>query len=291
MEVESFDTLSDPITSHRVDFDMGPLSLQEELSTSFPPKAPVATLTVQSSAPTPEKVTRRRKGKQPLEETLQGEGNELLSTYSGKYLATPFQLPNLQAANGVHILARRLDYLARVNAHLGYQLEAKKKSLGAKTTLLKGLDSELTSLKKSTETLSKIAEERAKRVEDLTKSWPRRKKLPRHGTLRGPNLWLRGMPHRLIARSWSWLTSLMLPRRLNLWNMQRKKEMRLWHLSHQPVFSSRTKKLWEFLNSPSYASKIHSECAKYFSALALDHKGRFLYLTTLFDEEKARNPD
>ncbi|GAA0151310.1 hypothetical protein LIER_10055 [Lithospermum erythrorhizon] len=68
----------------------------------------------------------------------------------------------VQAANMVHVLARRLDHLARINSHLGYQ--------------------------KSTENLSKTAEERAKRAEDFTQERDKEKETAKAWTLRWANL-------------------------------------------------------------------------------------------------------
>ncbi|GAA0156899.1 hypothetical protein LIER_14283 [Lithospermum erythrorhizon] len=258
VEVESSNTLSDPILGHRVDFDMGPLSLQEELSTSFPPKSPVATPIVQSSALAPGKVTRRRKGKQPVEETLQGEGSELLSAYNGKCLATPFQLPNLQATNGVHVLARRSDHLARVNAHLGYQVEAQKKSLSVKTTLLKGLDSKLTSLKKSTETLSKTAEERAKRIEDLTQELVEDKETAKAWDVERAELFAENDASQACCKELE-LANVADASKASeaLEHAKKEKDAALASVTSARV-QFENQKLREFLNSPSYASKIHT---------------------------------
>ncbi|GAA0149780.1 hypothetical protein LIER_43075 [Lithospermum erythrorhizon] len=52
-----------------------------------------------------------------------------------------------------------------------------------------------------------------------------------------------------------------------------------------------TQKIREFLASPNYASQIHTECAAYLYSLASDYKSRFLYLVTLFGEEKADKPE
>ncbi|GAA0158644.1 hypothetical protein LIER_15610 [Lithospermum erythrorhizon] len=52
-----------------------------------------------------------------------------------------------------------------------------------------------------------------------------------------------------------------------------------------------TQKIREFLGSPNYASKIHTEYAAYLYSLASDHKIRFSDFVTLFGEEKTDKPE
>ncbi|GAA0150764.1 hypothetical protein LIER_09629 [Lithospermum erythrorhizon] len=140
--------------------------LQVELSQPFPPR-----------------------GKLPdTEKFQQREGKAIaLPGYSGKYLPTPFQIPNLEitddapwtsrkfhyhlakpmlskkmaawyrtlqnpyaAVNGLHVWARRYDRLARVNHSLEYQIRCARKGLAHNRRMLVGMDHERSSLKLKT---------------------------------------------------------------------------------------------------------------------------------------------
>ncbi|GAA0143403.1 hypothetical protein LIER_04096 [Lithospermum erythrorhizon] len=66
--------------------------------------------------------------------------------------------------------------------------------------------------------------------------------------------------------------------------------MKLWRRWLRLKFNLQLK-IREFLPSPNYASKIHSECATYLYSFASDPKSRFPDLVTIFGEEKADKPE
>ncbi|GAA0155330.1 hypothetical protein LIER_13084 [Lithospermum erythrorhizon] len=158
VELTSFATFSDPSMGHYGDQNMGNLPLHVELNQPFPPQNPLLT-------PIPS-----RESDNPEEEFLQRVGKVImLPGYSGKYLSTPYRIPNLQVVNGSHVLANHSDYLARVNHSLDYQIKCMKKSLSHKSGLIEGLSNEQTVLKKELETWSQLFVERTKTVVDLHK--------------------------------------------------------------------------------------------------------------------------
>ncbi|GAA0163450.1 hypothetical protein LIER_19312 [Lithospermum erythrorhizon] len=52
------------------------------------------------------------------------------------------QVNYLPSSNGIHVLARRYDHLARVNHSLGYQIRCARKDLSHKRGMIKGMGEE-----------------------------------------------------------------------------------------------------------------------------------------------------
>ncbi|GAA0168713.1 hypothetical protein LIER_23368 [Lithospermum erythrorhizon] len=291
VDLTSSETLSDTGMGLHSD---PPIPLQVELSQPFPPRDPTPA----------------------LEEFRQIEGKTImLPRYLGKYLGTPYRVPNLEitddapwsshkfhyhlakpmlskrmaaqyrplqdpyaamaqslkhithAVNGTHVLARRCDHLAWVNHSLGYQIRCMKKDLSHKRGMIERLGKEQAMFKEELAMLSHISEERAKEVADLT----------REVSLENE-----------AAKGWA-------AEKATLENHALEQATREKNEALASVASARvqfaTQKIREFLASPKYASKIHTECATYLYSLASDYKSRFPDLVTLFGEEKADKPE
>ncbi|GAA0155587.1 hypothetical protein LIER_13283 [Lithospermum erythrorhizon] len=133
--------------------------------------------------------------------------------------------------------------------------------------MIEGMDKERTALKDELAQLSNLSEERAKEVVTLTKELSSEKdagKRVKDADLQKANQALEQA-------------------------IKEKNEALASAASSRVQFA--TQKIREFLASPNYASKIHSEWIAYLYSLAYDHKIRFPDLVTLFGEEKENKPE
>ncbi|GAA0153952.1 hypothetical protein LIER_12068 [Lithospermum erythrorhizon] len=270
LEVTSFDTLSDLTENHPVDINVGRPSLQEELNVPFPPKASTLTCVAPRPAASPEGEIHHREGKAPM------------LAYDGKYLETPFQLPNLEVSLESPWNARKFHY------HLTPPLFSKKMA-----TQYKPLRDPYATLAQSMKHVA-IVEERAKWVEDLSVELAKEKEVAQEAE----KSWVIEKADLISKRDASQIRckeleqvraadDLRANKALNQANNERDAALASVAVSRNLA----TQKIREFLNNSKYEAKILSECAAYFATLVLDHKDKFPDLVILFNEEKAGKPD
>ncbi|GAA0177267.1 hypothetical protein LIER_29675 [Lithospermum erythrorhizon] len=295
------------MANHLVGLNEGRLSLREELNVLFPPKAPSPTPIAHSLAAA------------PGEEVRQGEGKAPLLAYDGKYLETPFQIPNLSVSLNSPWNARKFHY------HLTRPLFSKKmaaqyKSLTDPYAALAQSMKHIVHAVNGTHILARWTDHLARVNSALEYQLRCQKKAFSH-----KNTFLKGLDIERIHLTEE-LEALKATeaaqedskscdvervslvsekdasqarckeleqakvadrsRAAEALNQSKKERTQLWRLLLQDV-PSRLQKIREFLNSSNYEAKIRSECAAYFATLALDHKDRFPDLVTLFNEEKA----
>ncbi|GAA0161584.1 hypothetical protein LIER_17865 [Lithospermum erythrorhizon] len=226
----------------------------------------------------------------------------MVPRYSRKYLATPYRVPNLEITDDAPWSSCKFNYhlakpmvskrmvvqyrpsqdpyaaMAQSLKHITqisfYQIRCMKKDLSHKCGMIEGLGKEQATFKEELETLSHLFEERAKEVADLTRELSLEKE---------------------AAKAWAVEKATLLAERDDGANQAleqatiEKNEALASMASARVQFA--TQKIREFLASPNYASKIHTECAAYLYSLASEYKRRFPDLVTIFSEEKADKPE
>ncbi|GAA0150870.1 hypothetical protein LIER_09714 [Lithospermum erythrorhizon] len=281
VEVTSSDTLSDLMANHLADLNEGHLSLREELNAHFPPKAP---------SPTPIALPPIAAPEEEILTVWHREGKAHMLAYDGKYLETPFQIPNLKVSLDSPWNARKFHY------HLNRPLFSNKMAAQYKPLIdpYAALAQSMKHVVQELEALKATTEERAKRLEDLSVELAKEKEVAQEAE----KSWVAEKADLISERDASQIRykeleqaraadSLRVTEALNQANQDRDATLASIAASRNLV----TQKIREFLNSSKDEAKIRSECAAYLATLALDHKDKFSDLITLFNEEKARKPD
>ncbi|GAA0170853.1 hypothetical protein LIER_41035 [Lithospermum erythrorhizon] len=80
-----------------------------------------------------------------------------------------------ESVNKAYVLARRADHLARVNNNVCHQVDILKKRMTTKNSLIEDGDEELSTKKLKVEELSKVVEERDRKVESMLKELDKEK--------------------------------------------------------------------------------------------------------------------
>ncbi|GAA0167648.1 hypothetical protein LIER_22531 [Lithospermum erythrorhizon] len=158
VNLDSSTTISNQDLGRQGDVSAYPLGLQEELNTPFP---------IRSSSLPIQQVTLEEETRQ-MNKSIHQDNWEAsasvppLSNYTGRYLATPYEVPpNLETINDSFVLVRQADHLDVGNNSLRYKMNVIKKTIAFKNSLNKGLDEECKAQKSE-------LEGHAKRIEDLT---------------------------------------------------------------------------------------------------------------------------